>query len=154
MSGLKESVASSQDTRDLKLKILEDLERQKRQFKASASLPNPSPNKISYASGSIQNITGGWNQSNHIDHLNLIPKDSTTPKENSEVDFETITNKNNSPATQLLEDSKKQAFEQAVKSSFGYFIYQDSAFGNSILPVIPRISPIEVKPNPPIIDLD
>ena len=34
----------------------------------------------------------------------------------------------------------KQAFDDSIKTTFGYFIYQDSSYGNTLLPVIPRIS--------------
>ena len=34
-----------------------------------------------------------------------------------------------------------RALETANKTSYGYFIHTDSAFGNVILPVIPRIPP-------------
>lgn len=37
--------------------------------------------------------------------------------------------------------TQRSALQMAHASSFGYFIPQDSAFGNVILPVIPRISP-------------
>ena len=40
--------------------------------------------------------------------------------------------------------SPEKALDQANKTSFGYFIYQDSSFGNNLLPVIPRISPPEI----------
>jgi hypothetical protein len=34
---------------------------------------------------------------------------------------------------------QRSALESANKNSFGYFIPQDSSFGNVILPVIPRL---------------
>lgn len=37
-----------------------------------------------------------------------------------------------------------RALETANKTSSGYFIHTDSAFGNVILPVIPRIPPPKV----------
>ena len=40
-----------------------------------------------------------------------------------------------------LNSNQRMAMEQANKSSFGYFVPQDSLFGNLILPVIPRIPP-------------
>jgi len=40
-----------------------------------------------------------------------------------------------------LTSGQRSALEAANKSSFGFFIHQDSAFGNIILPVIPRIQP-------------
>lgn len=44
-----------------------------------------------------------------------------------------------SPNSPLLSANQRSALEQAAKTSFGYFIAQDSSFGNTILPVIPRI---------------
>lgn len=41
----------------------------------------------------------------------------------------------------ILTQAQKASMELAHKSSFGYFIPQDSAFGNSILPVVPRLQP-------------
>lgn len=35
---------------------------------------------------------------------------------------------------------QRTALESANKTSFGYFIPQDSSFGNIILPVIPRLN--------------
>lgn len=40
---------------------------------------------------------------------------------------------------------QRSALESANKNSFGYFIPQDSAFGNIILPVIPRYGKKETK---------
>ena len=44
----------------------------------------------------------------------------------------------NLESQQSLNNNQRQALEVANKSSFGYFIPQDSNFGNLILPVIPR----------------
>lgn len=47
-------------------------------------------------------------------------------------------------------NQQRAAIEVATKSSFGFFIPQDSSFGNFILPVIPRISaptPTSATPN-------
>jgi len=54
------------------------------------------------------------------------------------------------PAQQTISDAhitsgQRSALESANKSSFGYFIPQDSAFGNIILPVIPRYAKKEAK---------
>jgi len=47
------------------------------------------------------------------------------------------------PSQALLDShiptGQRTALESANKSSFGFFIPQDSSFGNIILPVIPRI---------------
>ena len=39
----------------------------------------------------------------------------------------------------------KKAFDEATKSTFGYFVYQDSSYGNTLLPVIPRFPLPEEK---------
>lgn len=44
-----------------------------------------------------------------------------------------------------ITSGQRSALESANKSSFGYFIPQDSSFGNIILPVIPRLTKKEVK---------
>lgn len=42
------------------------------------------------------------------------------------------------PATNLARLTAQNTLNQAHSTSFGYFIAQDSQFGNLILPVIPR----------------
>lgn len=42
---------------------------------------------------------------------------------------------------QVTTGQRQTALEAASKTSLGYFIHQDSAFGNVILPVIPRLPP-------------
>lgn len=39
----------------------------------------------------------------------------------------------------------RAAWVQASSSSFGYFVAQDSMFGNNILPVLPRPQPTTPK---------
>ena len=47
------------------------------------------------------------------------------------------------PSTPVTDGAggRQSAVELANKTSLGYFIHQDSAFGNVILPVIPRLPP-------------
>jgi hypothetical protein len=40
-----------------------------------------------------------------------------------------------------ITSGQRSALESANKTSFGFFIPQDSSFGNIILPVIPRLQP-------------
>jgi len=40
-----------------------------------------------------------------------------------------------------ITSGQRSALESANKTSFGYFITQDSSFGNIILPVVPRLQP-------------
>ena len=48
------------------------------------------------------------------------------------------------PASEGSGQRQSAALEAANKTSLGYFIHQESAFGNVILPVIPRLP----KPQP------
>ena len=62
--------------------------------------------------------------------------------------FGTISNKDNEHFFSGGSSNKNQAFEQAVKTSFGYYIPQDSSFGNTILPVIPRFPELKAPISP------
>jgi len=44
-------------------------------------------------------------------------------------------------ASDTLTTAQRQALQHAHNSSFGFFVVQDSSFGNITLPVIPRIDP-------------
>ena len=48
---------------------------------------------------------------------------------------------------QVSNNQQRAAMEVAQKTSYGYFIPQDSSFGNFILPVIPRLNPPTTTPN-------
>jgi hypothetical protein len=39
-----------------------------------------------------------------------------------------------------LSSSQRAALQHAYNHSFGFFVTQDSSFGNLILPVLPRVS--------------
>lgn len=43
-----------------------------------------------------------------------------------------------SQADITLNNTSRAAWTQATSQSFGFFVHQDSVFGNSILPVLPR----------------
>jgi hypothetical protein len=45
----------------------------------------------------------------------------------------------NLPGEGRITSGQRNALESANKTSFGFFIPQDSDFGNIILPVIPRL---------------
>ncbi|TRY70443.1 hypothetical protein TCAL_06524 [Tigriopus californicus] len=99
---------------DQQRKILEELERQKKQLAKgnlgpSAANASPAPNHTPNSGG---------------------PASGTLSKAMEQGDVPSI-----------LTQAQKAAMELANKSSFGYFIPQDSAFGNSILPVVPRLQP-------------
>ena len=88
---------------DQQRKILEELERKKKQI-----------NQSSGSSSSIVSATSN----------------STISSSNSPV----------IDSSPVLSNNQRAAMEVATKSSFGYFVPQDSSFGNLILPVIPRIN--------------
>jgi len=105
---------------DQQRKILEDLERQKKLLKAGGSpvglgvQSNPGP----AASVGVGLPTG-------------VGITSGTPSAQGSP----------SAGEGLITSGQRSALEAANKNSFGFFIPQDSAFGNIILPVIPRIQP-------------
>jgi len=155
--------------KEQQLKILEDLERQKRQYSnstfASASSSNFSSNSASIFDGI--KIEG----TNHI-----FP----SYQEGSKSDFREVkdlfgTGLKDTTTTYDVKNQKildKKTFDETIKNTFSYFIYQDSNHGNTLLPVIPRISlPVEKieqteclvnepnpivsqDPNPLIIEID
>jgi hypothetical protein len=43
-----------------------------------------------------------------------------------------------SPEAHMMSSSQRAALQHAHSLSFGYFVTQDSSFGNLILPVLPR----------------
>ncbi|XP_069672206.1 SOSS complex subunit C isoform X1 [Periplaneta americana] len=43
-----------------------------------------------------------------------------------------------SPEAHMMSSSQRAALQHAHSQSFGYFVTQDSSFGNLILPVLPR----------------
>jgi len=88
---------------DQQRKILEDLERQKKQLLKSGGGPSL-PLGLPPVSGPLSQAPEG--------------------------------------ASHLAQGQRQSAaLDSATKTSLGYFIHQDSAFGNVILPVIPRLPP-------------
>ncbi len=104
----------SQAKVDQQRKILAELERQKKLLDAKNSPGDSSP-------GAKADKTPASSPASST---------SAPPASSSVVD----------PLSQspLLSSNQRSALEQAAKTSFGYFIAQDSSFGNTILPVIPR----------------
>ncbi|PSN38876.1 SOSS complex subunit C [Blattella germanica] len=43
-----------------------------------------------------------------------------------------------SPEAHMMSSTQRAALQHAHSQSFGYFVTQDSSFGNLILPVLPR----------------
>jgi hypothetical protein len=98
---------------DQQRKILEELEKRKKQLNQGGT-------------GLVSN--------NSMNNSNNIPSATTTTASNSPISMTTPSVENQ----HLLNNNQRAALEVANKSSFGYFIPQDSNFGNLILPVIPR----------------
>ena len=117
-------------------KILEELERQKKQIKTSGSGSNISdPASISPIM-QIVSSTGSPNsspsaQTPSTGSISAVPQ---TLSLSSSIQDSIQSN-------QQMSSNQRKALEEANKTSFGYFITQDSSFGNLILPVIPRIAP-------------
>ena len=116
---------------DQQRKILEELEKRKnkKQLNQGGAAPattsstttagpqsNPSSSSTTSATGnSHSNSSGSNNASGSGQQPTLV-----------------------TPDLHLLSSNQRSALEQANKNSFGYYIPQDSSFGNLILPVIPR----------------
>jgi len=105
---------------DQQRKILEDLERQKKLLKAGGGisttpvgLPPGAPNLGGMGVGGGQGTAGASPGANQ----------AAAGQEGH------------------ITSGQRTALEAANKNSFGFFIPQDSSFGNIILPVIPRIQP-------------
>lgn len=144
MPGAKNNVKSSNIQDEKRLKILEDIERQKRSFSQSSSglsanLNTVQPSTSSSTASSISNVEG-YRRNDSTDLSNIAS--------NYAAGFGTIGNKDNEHFFSGGSSNKKQVFEQAVKTSFGHYIYQDSSFGNTILPVIPRFTELEAPISP------
>jgi len=144
MPGAKNNVKSSGIQDQKRLKILEDIERQKRSFSqsssgSSANLNTVQPSTSSSTISSISNVEG-YRRNDSTDLSNI--------SSNYAAGFGTIVNKDNEHFFSGGSSNKNQAFEQAVNTSFGYYIPQDSSFGNTILPVIPRFPESKVPISP------
>ena len=119
-------------------KILEELERQKKQIKTSKSSSNliepPSiiPASDMASSTTAPNIIPGTQTSSITGGGSIL----TTPSISSSSGMA-----DTAQTTQQMSSNQRKALEEANKTSFGFFITQDSSFGNLILPVIPRIAP-------------
>lgn len=107
---------------DQQRKILEELERRKKQ------LNQQSPT----------NLVNQMNNSNHV----VLATNPAQPLPSNSNLIPAVGGQQpaglNPDGSQLLNNNQRAALEVANKSSFGYFIPQDSNFGNHILPVIPR----------------
>jgi len=119
-------------------KILEELERQKKQMKTSNSGSNTSdassmlPTTQVSASTIASNMVSG----------NPVPPTTVGGQITAPQSLPISTNiPDNSQSNQQMSSNQRKALEEANKTSFGFFITQDSSFGNLILPVIPRIPP-------------
>lgn len=120
-------------------KILEELQQQKKMLKqggggggGSSSSVKPEPTTVGPSSSAtgIGGVTGGI--SSALSSTAASPASAPA----------TVSANSVASATELLSSNQRAAaaLDAANKSSFGYFIPQDSSFGNLILPVIPRIA--------------
>ena len=120
---------------DQQRKILEELEKQKKQIKTSNSGSNISEAstmlptlQVTSSTVAAPNIISGTQTALMAGQMTTSPSLSSSMPDNA-------------PSNQQLSSNQRKALEEANKTSFGYFITQDSSFGNLILPVIPRIPP-------------
>jgi len=103
---------------DQQRKILEDLERQKKLLKAGGS-----PVGLGVQNTAGPAVGAGGVLPTGVGITSGSPSAQGSP----------------SAGEGLITSGQRTALEAANKNSFGFFIPQDSAFGNIILPVIPRI---------------
>jgi len=106
---------------DQQRKILEELERRKKQLNQPSSA----------------NLVSTNNSMNNSNHVALATPPATNANSVLPQPGPHLTPAN-PESQQMLNNNQRAALEVANKSSFGYFIPQDSNFGNHILPVIPR----------------
>lgn len=107
---------------DQQRKILEQLERQKKLLNAGNN---------SSGSSDKGSATGGGDKSPAAADKPAAAAATGAAVPTSMVD----------PFTAILTSNQRTALETAAKTSFGYYIAQDSSFGNTILPVVPRFPP-------------
>lgn len=110
---------------DQQRKILEDLERQKKLLKAGGGISTASvglPQVVPGAGVGLGLGAGGVGLQGPVGVVGGAGQAAAGPDGH-------------------ITSGQRTALEAANKNSFGFFIPQDSAFGNIILPVIPRIQP-------------
>ena len=117
-------------------KILEALERQKKSMKSSTA------GSSAYDQPSLSSTV----TIPASEHTNAISSIQSAPgvigaMSSAPTTTNTSALQDSSQSPQQMNSNQRKALEEANKTSFGYFITQDSSFGNLILPVIPRIPP-------------
>ena len=118
-------------------KTLEELEKQKRQIKTSNSGSNISEaNSMSPALQVTSSTVAAPNIISGTQTASMAGQMTTSPSLSVSSSMP-----DNAQSNQKLSSNQRKALEEANKTSFGYFITQDSSFGNLVLPVIPRIPP-------------
>jgi len=117
-------------------KILEELERQKKALGGGSAGSKSGAN----ASGSAGAAPGGSSSSSNLSSGSGGASVASSSSGVSSAGSGASGSANTAEQLQLS-SNQRMAMEQANKSSFGYFVPQDSLFGNLILPVIPRIPP-------------
>lgn len=111
---------------DQQRKILEELEKRKKQLNQSST-------------GLVSTTSISMNNSNNVTS-SMSNSGSVQPSYLSSSVNQTSDSGSAGAGQQqhTLNNNQRAALDVANKSSFGYFIPQDSNFGNLILPVIPR----------------
>ena len=129
-------------------KILEALEAQKKQIKTSNSGSNISEPGTMLPAAQIALSTAAPNIIPCTNTLSTTVGGSMSTPQTLSVSSGM---QDTTQSTQQLSSNQRKALEEANKTSFGFFITQDSSFGNLILPVIPRI-PLQPStvPTPPL----
>lgn len=117
-------------------KILEALEQQKKQMKTSSAGSN-----ISETSSMLPTTPASTVASNMVTG-NPAPPTTVGGQTTAPQSLPIASNiPDTLQSNQQMSSNQRKALEEANKTSFGFFIPQDSSFGNLILPVIPRIPP-------------
>ncbi|GAB0092210.1 SOSS complex subunit C homolog [Sergentomyia squamirostris] len=68
----------------------------------------------------------------------VSPVVTSIPSNNSTLGLPQYMQMSQPPTDVILNAPARAAWNQAHTQSFGFFVPQDSAFGNSIIPVLPR----------------
>ena len=122
--------------------------------RTSNAFTNPSSGKIDQQRKILEELEKRKKQLNQQSGSGLVSNNSMNNSNNSPSATPTTTTTSSSTihmtqppleSQHLLNNNQRAALEVANKSSFGYFIPQDSNFGNLILPVIPRQQQWSIK---------
>ena len=130
---------------DQQRKILEELNRQKQQLNkqnatSSSAITSTTSGTSSSGSNNGSNVASNPPTGSGVGAVGTGQAQGGQGQGGGNV---TLTTGDTPP--HMLSANQKAALDLASKTSFGYFIPQDSSFGNLILPVIPRLQPTSTK---------